>query len=106
MKIIRRSEFKSMPWKNGGGATHEIARNGQSEKILWRLSIADVTQDGPFSLFEGLRRSLTVIAGNGMGLHDAAGNVAHSASFFAKWVGQGCLSSQRVHGEKLVSDTQ
>ena len=24
MKIIRRSEFRAMPWKNGGGTTYEI----------------------------------------------------------------------------------
>lgn len=79
MKIIRRSEFKSVPWKNRGGMTHEIAKEDGEQNILWRLSIAEVEQDGPFSLFAGLRRSLTVITGNGMDLCDAVGNVAHAA---------------------------
>lgn len=80
MKILRRSEFNSVPWKNGGGITHEIAKKERRGKILWRLSIAEVGQDAPFSLFEGLHRSLTVIAGNGMDLRDAFGNLAHSAA--------------------------
>jgi uncharacterized protein len=33
---------------------------------VWRLSIAEVDEDGPFSLFEGMARILTVIEGNGM----------------------------------------
>ena len=80
MKIIRRSEFKSAPWKNGGGITHEIARLDGPHNILWRLSIADVSQDGPFSIFEGLTRSLTVITGQGMNLVDATGNLAHEVA--------------------------
>ena len=79
MKIIRRSEFKSVPWKNRGGITHEIARQDGRQNLLWRISIAEVSQDGPFSQFVGLSRSLTVIAGTGMNLIDAAGNLAHTA---------------------------
>ena len=79
MKIIRRSEFKSVPWKNQGGVTHEIAKRENDQNILWRLSIAEVTQNGPFSLFDGLHRSLTVITGAGMDLHGASGNLVHEA---------------------------
>ena len=79
MKIIRRSEFKSVPWKNQGGVTHEIAKQENDQNILWRLSIAEVTKNGSFSLFEGLHRSLTVISGTGMDLHGASGNPVHEA---------------------------
>ncbi len=79
MKIIRRSEFKSVPWKNHGGVTHEIAKHENDRNIRWHLSIAEVTQNGPFSLFEGLHRSLTVITGAGMDLHGASGNLVHDA---------------------------
>lgn len=34
--------------------------------MIWRLSIADVASDGPFSSFVGLTRILTVIEGNGI----------------------------------------
>ncbi|SLN57664.1 hypothetical protein TRL7639_03148 [Falsiruegeria litorea R37] len=57
------------PWKNGGGLTREIASHSNIDDIHWRLSIADVDRDGPFSCFPGLSRILTVIEGNGMTLH-------------------------------------
>lgn len=37
--------------------------------FAWRLSVADVETEGPFSRFEGLSRILTVIEGHGLELH-------------------------------------
>jgi uncharacterized protein len=68
MRIIRMSELKSSPWKNGGGITREIASFRVGGALAWRLSMADVDRDGPFSQFEGLTRVLTVIEGSGMDL--------------------------------------
>lgn len=58
-----------MPWKNGGGTTLELfcLRNPQNE-ILFRLSSADVKQDGPFSIFPNIERILFLISGNGLKL--------------------------------------
>jgi environmental stress-induced protein Ves len=73
MRIIRFTDLQQTPWKNGGGITREIAIARAGDALIWRLSIADVGVDGPFSKFEGLRRILTVIEGRGMALisHDA-----------------------------------
>lgn len=68
-RIQSPASFTSAPWKNGGGITHEIARKEENGALIWRLSIAEVTSDGPFSRFEGLSRILTVIDGNGIDLH-------------------------------------
>jgi environmental stress-induced protein Ves len=58
-----------MPWKNGGGVTHEIFRFPEgSEHWVWRMSVADVAADGPFSAFPGCTRSLTLLSGAGMRL--------------------------------------
>ena len=57
-----------MPWKNGGGVTHEILKEDRNAKLLWRLSIAEVATNGPFSVFPGLSRILTVIEGEGLEL--------------------------------------
>src|SRR5947209_7321114 len=62
-----------MPWKNGGGSTTEIAifpeGSGVSgERFQWRVSIADVVADGPFSRFPGYDRHIMVIEGAGMTL--------------------------------------
>jgi uncharacterized protein len=68
MRIIRFSDLQQTPWKNGAGITREIAIARVSDALIWRLSIADVGGDGPFSKFEGLSRILTVIEGRGMEL--------------------------------------
>jgi hypothetical protein len=66
MKVIPPSAFVTMPWKNGGGVTHEILKEERDSQLLWRLSIAEVASDGPFSHFPGLSRILTVIEGDGL----------------------------------------
>lgn len=68
MRIIPPDQFLTQPWKNGGGVTHEIARAEEDGALLWRLSIAEVATDGPFSAFPGLTRILTVIEGAGLHL--------------------------------------
>lgn len=69
MHLIAPDQFLTQPWKNGGGVTHEIARREEGGHLLWRLSIAEVATDGPFSSFPGLTRILTVIEGAGLYLH-------------------------------------
>ena len=68
MKIVRISELAEVRWKNGGGVTREIAESRDGERLVWRLSMADVASDGPFSDFAGLTRILTVIDGTGLEL--------------------------------------
>jgi uncharacterized protein len=68
MRIFRFSDLQQTPWKNGAGITREIAIARVSDALIWRLSIADVGGDGPFSKFECLSRILTVIEGQGMEL--------------------------------------
>lgn len=52
-----------MPWKNGGGMTHEIAVGDG-----WRLSVASIDRDGPFSDFTGWDRTIVPIEGHGIEL--------------------------------------
>ncbi len=68
MRIIKFNDLQQTTWKNGGGTTREIAIARSGDALIWRLSIADVGVDGPFSKFEGLSRILTVIEGEGMEL--------------------------------------
>jgi environmental stress-induced protein Ves len=65
MQIIRFAGLKAEPWRNGGGVTREIARQGSAGGGWdWRVSIADVTKAGDFSEFPGMERVLTVIEGD------------------------------------------
>jgi environmental stress-induced protein Ves len=61
------SDYKRVRWKNDGGWTTEIARDPPGEgDFRWRISIADIESDGPFSAFPGVSRDLVLIAGNGI----------------------------------------
>jgi len=60
-----------MPWKNGGGETLEIAVSPPGatfDTLEWRVSMALVAQDGPFSVFPGIDRTLCVLDGAGLEL--------------------------------------
>ncbi len=61
-----------MPWKNGGGETTEIFVSPVSGNFDWRVSIAKVNADGPFSTFAGYERHIMTLSGEGMTL-DIAG---------------------------------
>lgn len=71
MKILRSADHKRMPWKNGGGETVEIAISPEGAGLAdfdWRVSMATVASDGPFSVFPGIDRTLSILEGNGMRL--------------------------------------
>ena len=56
-----------MPWANGRGTSYEIASNrNESGEWAWRLAMAPVNEDGPFSRIECVNRFLTVVEGAGM----------------------------------------
>lgn len=59
------------PWKNGGGSTTEIAvvpQDAGFEDFDWRVSLATIAADGPFSVFPGVERTLALLEGHGMTL--------------------------------------
>jgi environmental stress-induced protein Ves len=76
-RIVTPAEFRSQPWKNGGGVTHEIVRwpdtSGPDDYDI-RISIADDRAPGPFSRFPGYRR-WSFLAGGAPIMLDVAGTV-------------------------------
>ncbi len=70
-RVVRAADHRVMPWKNGGGETAEIAVSPQGAAIDtfdWRLSMATVATDGPFSAFPGIDRTLAILDGEGIRL--------------------------------------
>ncbi|UXM91153.1 HutD family protein [Paenarthrobacter sp. JL.01a] len=68
MEIIRFADVRPEPWRNGGGVTREIASHPQAASAQdgawdWRVSIADVSTAGDFSVFPGMERVITIIDG-------------------------------------------
>ena len=58
-----------LPWKNGGGTTRELlAWPPGVADWHWRISVAQVDADGPFSVFEGVQRWFAVLDGAGVQL--------------------------------------
>jgi uncharacterized protein len=71
MRILRASRHRRMPWKNGGGETTEIIaapEGARLDEFEWRISMARVAMDGPFSSFPDVERTLCVIEGEGLAL--------------------------------------
>jgi len=71
IRILRQPDYRVMPWKNGGGFTTEIAvfpEEGDLGSFDWRISMAVVSTDGPFSAFPEIDRTLIVLEGKGMEL--------------------------------------
>ena len=62
------ADYRTQPWKNGLGTTTELWRLERDGQLLVRLSRASVVEDGPFSLFPGIARNLTVLSGPGFRL--------------------------------------
>jgi environmental stress-induced protein Ves len=68
-QLIQYASLRPAPWKNGGGSTTEIAvsPNGAGfDEFDWRISLATITQSGPFSSFPGIDRSLALVDGDGV----------------------------------------
>ena len=71
MRILRAADRAATPWKNGGGETREVAAwppGAGFDDFDWRISMATVRSDGPFSVFPGVDRILAVIEGAGLQL--------------------------------------
>ncbi|MGC8518897.1 MAG: HutD/Ves family protein [Steroidobacteraceae bacterium] len=69
LEILRATTYRAMPWRNGNGMTLEIARDpATGESFRWRLSLADIAQDGPFSAYPGYRRALVLVHGEDLRL--------------------------------------
>jgi environmental stress-induced protein Ves len=104
-----------MPWRNGGGTTIEIAiapegASVAAERFLYRVSIADVASDGPFSRFPGYDRHIMLLAGDGMTLDGGEhGRIDLTSAFVPRtfsgdWDVAGELTGGAVRDFNLIVD--
>lgn len=57
--VVRTGGLPRVPWKNGAGTTREVAvfpSGAGPDDFWWRISVADIVQDGAFSVFAGADR--------------------------------------------------
>lgn len=109
---ITPADHVQMPWKNGKGSTAEIAvrRPPGNDRFLWRLSQAQVPEDGPFSDFSGYDRTLVLIEGTKLGLDFGAGRASRleapfaHASFAGDWSTVATLGGGPVADLNIMTD--
>jgi environmental stress-induced protein Ves len=71
------NEYRRERWRNERGWTREVYRHPEgAADWAWRVSIAEIDQDAPFSAFPGCDRELVLLAGEGMRLVFDDGEVA------------------------------
>lgn len=105
--LIRGADLVASPWKNGGGVTREVAAvppGAGLDAFVWRVSIADVAQAGPFSGFAGIDRTLVLLSGAGMLLEEtqeAGGTQVHAltqALDVARFAGEAAIDARLADG--------
>ncbi|MES2943670.1 MAG: HutD family protein [Pseudomonadota bacterium] len=71
------TELAAEPWRNGGGQTRQIAARPQADGDGWdwRVSLADIQCDGPFSAFTGIDRQAVLAEGRQLTLRDPEGTM-------------------------------
>jgi environmental stress-induced protein Ves len=104
--VIPANEYRRERWRNGLGWTREIhaqAATGKPGDWAWRLSIAEIEHDAPFSAFPGVERELVLLSGNGLRLRFVDGEVRelHPPHDKLRFAGE-----RAVTGELLDGPTQ
>ncbi|WP_445769382.1 HutD/Ves family protein [Rheinheimera sp.] len=74
INIITPQQWQTRRWQNGGGITHQLCRQDDEQGLLWRVSIAEVASDGPFSRFDNIDRIIMLLTGAGFSLHVVGAN--------------------------------
>ncbi|MBW8822864.1 MAG: HutD family protein [Xanthomonadales bacterium] len=101
LRILRSGDSQRQPWANGDGSTRELMQwPGDGQPWQWRLSIADVDRDAPFSAFPGVDRILVLLNGDGLVLRFADGREARLDTPFAlaRFPGEAELSGGPIAG--------
>lgn len=95
--------LREAPWRNGGGTTRTVlcrapgALDAPGGPPLWRISVADIDRDGPFSCFPGMEREAVLIAGHGVRLHGEGGTLAaHAVGDTLRFPGERHVQAQLV----------
>lgn len=71
VRALPAAGHRRMPWKNGRGETVEVWVHPPGKGLDdfgWRVSMAAVVEDGDFSIFPGIDRTLAVLSGDGVEL--------------------------------------
>lgn len=96
-EFLELQKCPSVPWKNGGGTVQPLVVHPPDagfDDFHWRISVAEVTADGPFSGFQGVDRCFVLLDGQGIRL---------SAGVGSDWLLDQPLQALHVKGELPLS---
>ena len=99
--VLRHRDRVAGPWANGGGITYEVLRSPQGGADFdWRVSIAEVASDGPFSPYPGVDRVLILLRG-AMDLE--IDSVSHEVPRFSpiEFAGESYVESRLAQGPTM-----
>lgn len=67
LTVLRNGTYDRKPWKNGGGITEDVwlfPEGATHDDFDIRLSLAEISREGPFSAFPGIDRTITLVGGD------------------------------------------
>jgi environmental stress-induced protein Ves len=79
MELLTQTNFKQMPWSNGGGITTELY--ALENPFVFRLSVASVDTSGAFSIYPMIDRTLLLLAGDGFVLNKSGEIIQLNSKF-------------------------
>jgi environmental stress-induced protein Ves len=101
-RLLRASDYRRERWRNGAGWTREVHAHAAagSSQWDWRLSIAEIDADAPFSAFPGVDRELVLLEGNGLRLRFDDGELVelHPPHGRVRFAGERALRGELVDG--------
>lgn len=96
--------LKSVPtqaWRNGAGLTQEMLTGPVDDGGLWsyRISVAQIASDGPFSRFDSTQRHFCVLSGQGVNMSiDGQQHVVLKDSPALSFSGEANIECQLIDG--------
>ena len=73
--LLTPSQYRRMPWKNGGGTATDVATDSATGGEVWRFGRTAIPVPGPFSDYTGYDRVQVVIGGRGLVLDGPDGEI-------------------------------
>lgn len=109
IQIIRYQECESSLWKNGGGSTKQLLISPKDADLTnfdYRISIATISSDGPFSPFPGIDRQLCILEGAGVKLKMMSNDAAEANELILSPNEPAFCFSGETHIESQLLDKQ
>ena len=99
-RVIPANEYRRERWRNNAGWTRQIVAEPEGDEWAWRMSIAEIEQDAPFSRFEGVDREIVLLSGNGVRLHFDDGAMHALEPPHGRWrfAGEAGVSGELIDG--------